>query len=229
MQAMNLLAFDTCIEMCSAALFIEKKCVSFLKGTKKSRQTEDLLPLINSILSAHNISYNDIDTIACTVGPGSFTGVRIGISALQGITLVNQNCKTFGISTLQSMAWKAQHTDHPITCVLNARREQYYIEHYSIKNGLLSIQNKEIQLIEKGNLEKQIPLENTIVTDDHIFLSSILPNHRIISQNIQVDAKASGELALKLIENNENGEPLIPIYLRPPDAKKHHSLYQTSQ
>ena len=105
---MNILTIDTTTKTASVALLKQSKI--FEKSiSNEITHSEKLLPLVDEILVEHDINISNIDMFACLNGPGSFTGVRIGLSTIKGLSMVNKK-KTFAINSLEALA---------LTCYIN--------------------------------------------------------------------------------------------------------------
>ncbi len=102
---MNILAIDTCTEATSITLSIsgQKTSRAILKGEKSSSH---ILKLCDEVFSETNIELNEIDAIAYTKGPGAFTGVRMCVGVVQGLSLAS-DIPTMGFSTLELLGYKA--------------------------------------------------------------------------------------------------------------------------
>ena len=100
---MKILALDTTTKSASVAIFdnnlIDEKSIS-----NEITHSEKLLPLVDEILKKHNTNINEIDMFACLNGPGSFTGVRIGLSAIKGFSIVTKK-NTFAINSLEAISY----------------------------------------------------------------------------------------------------------------------------
>lgn len=99
---MRILAIDTATEACSVALWNDGNITSHFELCPREH-TQRILPLVQDILTAGNVTLTDIDALAFGRGPGSFTGVRIGIGIAQGLAL-GANLPMIGVSTLATMA-----------------------------------------------------------------------------------------------------------------------------
>ena len=122
---MYLLAFETAFGKFSISLFRDGKPVDNFTCEKENEQAELLIPSIEEILNRNKIKYSDISTIAVGIGPGSFTGVRIGLAAAKGLALATK-AKLIGISSLQASAYK----QNGGKVYLNAQRGQAYFQEF---------------------------------------------------------------------------------------------------
>lgn len=121
----SILAIDTSTGPSSVALWQNGHIMVFLENNEKSMQSAHLMPLVEAVLAQAKIGYGDLSAIACTVGPGSFTGIRTGLAAARGICLA-AGIKGLGFTTLEVVA-TAANTEKPVLAVLNAGKgEQYY-------------------------------------------------------------------------------------------------------
>ncbi len=103
----RLLALDTTTEACSAALWSKGGIVSDRFVVEPRGHTQRLLPMIDSLLADAGWTLSDLDGIACTRGPGSFTGVRVGVSAAQGLAFA-ADLPVMALSTLAVLAWQGR-------------------------------------------------------------------------------------------------------------------------
>ena len=130
---MKILAIDCVHEVCSAAFFDGKKVVSEIVEEMNRGQAERLMPMIQEVLIAAQADFKDIDAVAVTTGPGSFTGVRIGLAAADGIALA-ADLPMIGVSVLDVLAWKIykQSFDVEKIClVLETKRDDFYVQQFN--------------------------------------------------------------------------------------------------
>lgn len=128
---MRVLAIDTALAMCAAAVLDTEQGAS---GASESLpmfrgHAEALMPLIARVMDQANIEFAELDRIAVTTGPGSFTGLRVGISAARGIALAASK-PAVGLSTLASYVAPhiAQDDSVPVVAVIDARHNQVYMQ-----------------------------------------------------------------------------------------------------
>jgi tRNA threonylcarbamoyladenosine biosynthesis protein TsaB len=128
---MRVLAIDTALGACAAAVLdTEQPGRSVRESLPMVRgHAEALMPLIARLMNQANIEFVELDRIAVTTGPGSFTGLRVGISAARGIALAASK-PAIGLSTLAAYAAPhiAQDDSSPVAAVIDARHEQVYLQ-----------------------------------------------------------------------------------------------------
>lgn len=212
---MKVLAIDTCVGTCSVSVISDKTVLSEKKEERPHKQAERLLPLIEEALQDAKTVYEEMDLIAVTIGPGSFTGARIGLAASKGISLVSGK-KLRGISTLQASAFKARSDLSPkqkkILVLHDARRGQVYAQTF-FNNAELEAED-EARLINIAKIAAYIGKDNFIVTN---FDAILLENNSTKINKISYSASDVGLLAQIIISGTE--ENISPLYIRPPDAK----------
>src|SRR5688500_6613854 len=123
---MKILAFDTCCGSFSIAVLANDTIIASYEEKASNLQSKELMIKISEILLAHNLKYQDFEYIAVTNGPGSFTGIRIGIAAAQGISVVT-NAPIIGVTTLEAFAYTS--FGHAVVA-LDAGRGQYYYQEF---------------------------------------------------------------------------------------------------
>ena len=128
------LAFDSTAKTASAAIADGEKIIAVTDVDNGLTQSELLLPMAESLLSSAKLSFSDIELLACSVGPGSFTGVRIGAALVKGIAF-GKNIPCVGVSTLEALAENLRGLSGIIVPVMDARRSQVYTALFSGKSG----------------------------------------------------------------------------------------------
>lgn len=130
---MNVLAFDTALSGCSAAMLDTQTGVCVSEGLPMERgQAEALVPMVLRVLDRAGAAFSDIDLIATTVGPGAFTGLRIGLAAAEGFALALDRAVA-GVTTLEAVAagfFAANSLEQGQTlCVLiETKRKDFYVQ-----------------------------------------------------------------------------------------------------
>ena len=119
------LAFDSVARIASVALCDGEKVLAQYSIDNGMTQSELLLPMAESILSSVGLSFSDVGLYACTTGPGSFTGVRIGVSLIKGLAF-GKGVPCVSVPSLDSLAENAAGLSGVIVPVMDARRSQVY-------------------------------------------------------------------------------------------------------
>ncbi|MDD6703059.1 MAG: tRNA (adenosine(37)-N6)-threonylcarbamoyltransferase complex dimerization subunit type 1 TsaB [Clostridiaceae bacterium] len=134
---MKILGIDSSAKSASAAITDADKILGCFYTNTGLTHSQTLMPMIESLLKYSNTSLDDIDLIAVNKGPGSFTGVRIGVAAAKGLADV-KNIPVCGTSTLESMAYNLVDTDCIACCVMDARCNQVYNAIFDITDGKIT-------------------------------------------------------------------------------------------
>ena len=122
---MIILGFESTAKAASVALVDGDKTLAVYSIDNGLTQSELLLPMAQSILSSVKLSFDDVDLFTAAVGPGSFTGVRIGVSLVKGLSF-GKNKKTVAVSSLEALAENLSGLSGLIVPVMDARRNQVY-------------------------------------------------------------------------------------------------------
>lgn len=135
---MKILAIDTSATVASAALCEDDEPIAVYSQKSGLTHSQTMLPMIRDLLRNAGATIDDIDMMAVSAGPGSFTGVRIGISTVKGLAF-GKNKICIGVSTLEAMAWSIAPfcTDALICPVMDARRGQLYTAVFKPHGGRL--------------------------------------------------------------------------------------------
>jgi tRNA threonylcarbamoyladenosine biosynthesis protein TsaB len=123
-----LLAIDTAAPRLALAILREDDRIETLVEDMATGQAERLFPALDELLTRSGVTYNDLTRVAVTTGPGSFTGLRIGLSAARGLALA-LNIPVIGISSLVALSLAA--TGDPIAVLLDAKRGEAYFQTFS--------------------------------------------------------------------------------------------------
>jgi len=131
---MRILALETSAKAVSCALLEDGKRLAFSFQNSGLTHSRTLMPMVDDMLRNCECDKHSIDVIACAVGPGSFTGLRIGIAAAKGLAWgLEKPCA--GVSTLLAMAAQMEKTDDIVVAVMDARRNQFYNAVFDCSSG----------------------------------------------------------------------------------------------
>ena len=131
---MLILAFESSAKPASAALVKDGQLLSQYTQCSALTHSRTLLPMAEDMLKNAELRISDVDLIAVAHGPGSFTGIRIGVSTVKGLAWAAEK-PCVGVSTLEAMAWHGLAVGGYICPVMDARRSQVYNALFKIENG----------------------------------------------------------------------------------------------
>lgn len=134
---MKILGVESSATAASAAVFCDGKLVSMQFTNTGLTHSQTLMPMIDGALGAAGVEIKDIDCLAAAVGPGSFTGVRIGVATVKGLAFSN-NIKCVGVSSLEAIAKPFETSGSFVVSLMDARCKQFYTASFSSENGKLS-------------------------------------------------------------------------------------------
>ena len=187
--------------------------------------SETLLTSVNGLMGFANVSASDIDLFAVSAGPGSFTGIRIGVALVKGLAFGHKKCA--GVSTLEALARNLEGQSGIICPVMDARRSQVYNALFKYENGRL-VRLCEDRLITLEELKNELLTYNEdvrLVGDGYGIAEKYLADLRIINTPEiyrHQNAYSVAMCALDMYEKGEycDDETLLPIYLRQPQAER---------
>ena len=129
---MKILALDSSGPNCSVALLDDTTVIANFNLNNGITHSETLVPLVDELFKFANMTINDVDAFACSIGPGSFTGLRIGIATIKGFAL-SLNKPVLSVPTLQSLAYNVPFFDGIVCTVLDARNDNVYSALFNVK------------------------------------------------------------------------------------------------
>lgn len=239
---MKILSIDTSSSICSVAILEDTKIIKEMHNFSEKEHSETLMPMIDELFKTTNLSLDNIGLIACSVGPGSFTGIRIGIATVKAFADA-KNIPVVGVNSLEAMAYLgvAQKGDGEFVSILDARNDNVYFAIYKMKKGQFSIyKNPEAMQISEAityidNLKLPIYFLGDIVNADlarieQLYLSRVSiekANSEDVNKHeylTNVGPLAIG-VALAGLNRYKNGiygnsNSLTPMYLRKPQAQR---------
>ena len=160
---MKLLLLETATEICSVALSKGNKIIASVSSNRGNSHTENLFPFIEQVLAEGNCKISELDGVGLSIGPGSYTGLRIGASAAKGICYA-LNIPLIGISTLQSIVFGAIHQQKEkqklLFCpMIDARRMEVFTALFNEKGEIIT--EVESKIIDEHAFRKE--LENNLI------------------------------------------------------------------
>ena len=225
---MNILAVDTSATSASVCVAQENKIIGEFSINTSLTHSQTLVPMIEQVSEKTGISLDNIDAIAVNAGPGSFTGVRIGVAAVKGIAF-SRNIPCVSVSTLESMAYNMLDSECIVCAVMDARCSQVYNALFKVSNGEVErlIEDRALSLADL-KLDLQKFSEKIILVGDGSeitfnYLENSLQNVFLASVNNRIQKASSiACVAFEKIKNDEtiSASELMPVYLRLPQAQR---------
>lgn len=134
---MKILSIDTSSEVCSVAILEDKNVLKEINIENGNTHSQNLMPLISKILHEENLEINDIDLFTCDNGPGSFTGIRIGVATLKAFRDVT-NKNIIGVSSLKTLAYNVKEENYDYVCsIIDAKNNNIYYGIFYNDNGII--------------------------------------------------------------------------------------------
>ena len=225
---MKILALETSAKSVSTAVVENGAPLAYAYQCTGLTHSRTLMPMVDAMLKNAELTLGDMDAVAVAAGPGSFTGLRIGIAAVKGLAwAADKPC--FGVSTLEAMAQNLAHMDGLLVCAMDARRNQVYNALFEAKSGVLTrlTPDRAIAVAELAEELRSEPLPLVIVGDGAVLCEKALTESglpcrlappQLVMQNAMSVALCAEDLARagKLVSAQE----LLPVYLRPPQAQR---------
>lgn len=225
---MLILAFETSAKACSVALLKDDILLGEAYQNTGLTHSQTLMVMAEDLMKQCAVTVNDVDAVAVAAGPGSFTGVRIGVAAAKGLAW-GREIKCCGVSTLEAMAENLGIYEGFVLPVMDARRQQVYTALFKAEKGVLSrvTEDRAISLAELSEEIKILPERVFLVGDGSILCYNTLkedvpaltlpPEHRMHQRSAGVALAAK-----KMLDRGEkcDGAALQPNYLRLSQAER---------
>ncbi|OGP24040.1 MAG: tRNA (adenosine(37)-N6)-threonylcarbamoyltransferase complex dimerization subunit type 1 TsaB [Deltaproteobacteria bacterium GWB2_55_19] len=224
---MNILAIDTSSASGSIALSNDKRLVAELTVSEAGAHAEWLLKSIDSFLSAIGSSISDVDFFAVTNGPGSFTGLRIGVSAVKGLAW-STGKKAVGVSALKALSLNLAYSERPVCPVLDARKGEVYSALFKPSGGVIEEILPETAMTPPALIDAlsvlNLPAPPVFIGDGLKAYGDIF-KEKVAGASFAHETfwriRASNIALLAIPECGQDGDPrdLTPVYLRKSEAE----------
>lgn len=222
---MKILAVDTATTSCSVAIVDQTSLLSEFTLDSEETHSKHLMGMVKATLKMSGLNFPDIDGFAVTRGPGSFTGLRIGISTIKGLAVASGK-PVVGVSSLESLAHQVSYSRDLICPILDARKGEVYFSRYRYLNGHLKKQTKErvappdkaidglnesCLFVGNGAL-----LYNKMILEKMGEFASFAP---MIQNTIRASTLAYLSMAKFEKDDTDDIEKILPYYIRKSDAE----------
>lgn len=210
---MLVLGLDTCLSSCSVAVLDGERVLASAREVMARGHQERLAPMAQQVMAGAGLAFDRLDRIAVTVGPGSFTGLRVGIAFAKGLALA-LDLPAVGIGTLEALAAEAgQDSGGLVFPAIDARRGQLYLQAFEDGRALMAPDALTAEIAAARLAEISLGRPFTLVGSGAALLGDVAPGARIVPAE-GADARHVARLAA-----TRDPAPLKPLYLRAPDAK----------
>lgn len=222
---MKILAVDTATKSCSVAIIDRSALLAEKALVVNQTHSKHLMGMIDSVMKMAGLKISDLDGFAVTKGPGSFTGLRIGISAVKGLSAASGK-PLVGVSTLDALAFPFSMSSYLICPLLDAYRGEVYVSLYRFKNGTLKEKSSE-KALSPEKLIQDIKEECLFVGNGAISYKSIIKEkmgktaHFSLSSQNEIRASTVANLSVNRFINNDTDDTanFVPHYIRKSDAE----------
>ena len=225
---MRILALETSAKAVSAAVTEDGRLLALGIQETGLTHSRTLMPIVEHILKNTDLTMADMDAVAVAVGPGSFTGIRIGVSAAKGLAFA-ASIPAVGVSTLAAMARNVAFADGLVVCAMDARRNQVYNALFEARDGALTrlTPDRAIGLDELSEELRGDLRPKTIVGDGGRLCGEALTaagvDCRLAPPHLLMQSAATVALEAEEVARHEgliSAQALLPVYLRPPQAER---------
>lgn len=223
---MKILALDSTAVVGTVALCEDTRMVAHYTLNTGNTHSQTLLPMIESALKSAEWEINDLDLLAVSQGPGSFTGVRIGIATVKGLAF-GKNIPCAGVSTLEALAYNLRYFNGILCPVMNARRAQVYNALFACRDGVMTrlCPDRAISIAELDEelaaMDQPIYLvgDGYDITLEGFIQTSVTPVPEELRYQSGYSVALCGLAAYKRGEATDDVS-LAPVYLRPSQAER---------
>ncbi len=222
---MKILAVETSTQVGSVALAIDGKIRKEFHWTRNTSHGEVTTPFIQNLLKEINLKIEDIDYFSCSVGPGSFTGIRIGLNITKTFCYIFSK-KAFLFNTLDTIGFAVE-SSKPLLIINNAQGGKLFRRRMKQRRGLWEWLSP-IEVIEASNLEQEINeqhicLGNGFQSYHHLFSENLKKNLIRTSQHKDYPSAVTLALQASHLDNcpvGQSWEAINAFYIRPSAAEE---------
>ena len=220
---MLILGIDTSTNVGTVAIYSDVKgTLGEISVNINKTHSENIMVMIDELFKLTNTTINDVDKIAVSIGPGSFTGIRIGVAVAKGLASAT-NCKIVGVNELDVIAGNSTSNECEICSIIDARKERGYYCTFKYENGIL----KQLEDYKVGELREFLETRKEIRT---VYLGDGAINYKNLISNIVGENGLFSPKSLNLprasvvaelgINNEDNLYTMEPIYLSKSQAER---------
>ena len=223
---MKNLAVDTSSKICAVAILEDNNKIDEISLDNGKTHSENLMPILKEVLERNNLKLSDFNLISVSVGPGSFTGIRIGIASIKPLAEV-YNLPVASVTSLESLARNVENVDSDTTIIslIDARNNQVYAgvfdNDYNLKEEEIA-EDIEVVLKKAEKFIKIVFVGDGAVLHKDLISERLVNNEIKFTDNNEQSAVNTGKIGYKKYLNKDlkNADTILPIYLRKSQAER---------
>lgn len=228
---MKLLAIDSATEVCGVALTENNKLVADYRLSQRNVHNEKLVCAIQFLAEEATWRLEELSGIAVSIGPGSFTGLRIGISVSKGLAFA-LGIPVVTVDTLEALAFGAKFWTGQVCTILKARADEFYFARF--EKDLQQIRRRgDYQILDIDSIQEYLPEKALVITYPADLVSAFLGKGRIPASHNEaiLSALAVAELGYLKLQNEEtaNLDSVQPFYLKDFEPKRKVYVYDSHE
>ena len=225
---MKVLSIETSSKICSVAILEDTKLVKKIELNNGLTHSESLMPLIKQILEETNLTLSQMDLLVCDIGPGSFTGIRIGVATVKAFS-GSLDIPAVGISSLEGLAYSIK-KDGLICSIIDCKNDNCYYAVYQLENGQYTLlESPKADSVENCLTFLNYKYANSTITFVGDACTACKDKIETISSNFilsddksidSVDVYALGIAGIHKYTQLGEDKNLLPLYLKKPQAQR---------
>ena len=231
---MKILSIDTSSKICSVSILEDTDLIIEKHIDNELTHSQKLMPLVDEVLKSNNLNLSDFDLFACSVGPGSFTGVRIGVSTVKAFNDVT-NIKIAAVSSLESLAYNTLDSNYKedaklVLSIIDAKNDNVYYGLFERKNDIFT----PIEELGAKNIDEMIEILKNYHSSPILFVGDGAEKHQynllnyfskatFVEDRLNKQTSSSvGKAGFNHYINGNIGDSnfITPLYLRKSQAER---------
>jgi tRNA threonylcarbamoyladenosine biosynthesis protein TsaB len=220
---MNVLALESATSACSAALLRDGAVAAERFRPMVRGHVEALMPMVQEVLAAAGVGFEDVDLVAVTVGPGSFTGLRTGLAAARGVALA-LGLPLVGVTTLEAVAFaaRAEAAGRPVLVALETRRADLYVQRFAMSGDAPPSPETAAEALLPEAAAATAPAAPFLLAGDGAARLAAALGGRAVDIAVGTGLPHAAHVARLAAGRYRPGDrpvPPAPLYLHPPEAR----------
>lgn len=231
---MKILSIDTSSKVCSVSILEDDNLITEENILDEKTHSQKLMPLIDKVLKACKLDLEDVNLLVCSIGPGSFTGVRIGVSTVKAFSDV-ENIPVVGVNSLESLAYNSLNSNltnkSQVICpIIDAKNDNVYFAVYGEENNNFSCLEKPtcnninyvLKVLKKYSNKDILFIGDGAIVHKYLILQNFSKTTFIEDKLNTQTSSSSGKCGFNKFKNGIYGDSnsITPLYLRKSQAER---------